>query len=259
MNLTLSAILIAVPFAAAGQTTESGQTPPAVAQPPAPGDRPVSFRRLPSNLLSDQRRIWSFPVTLAHGQGWLPTVAVLGTTAGLVALDPTESAYFRRASAFQGFNGKFTSNATLAGILATPVSLLAAGLIRKDPEMQHTALLAGEALADAEIVASVLKEGTGRLRPSAIPLKGNFSDSWFEGQALFQGSFPSGHVIGAFSIATVVSRRYGKQHRWVPYTAYGLAALVGFSRLSLSSHFLSDVFMGGALGYSIGRFGVLRQ
>jgi len=37
-----------------------------------------------------------------------------------------------------------------------------------------------------------------------------------------------------------------------------MAALVGFSRLSLSAHFLSDVFMGSALGYSISRFAVLR-
>jgi len=36
-------------------------------------------------------------------------------------------------------------------------------------------------------------------------------------------------------------------------------ALVGGSRLSLSAHFLSDVFVGGALGYSISRFTVLRQ
>jgi len=40
---------------------------------------------------------------------------------------------------------------------------------------------------------------------------------------------------------------------------YGMAALVGFSRLSLSAHFMSDVFMGGALGYTISRFTVLRQ
>ena len=73
-----------------------------------------------------------------------------------------------------------------------------------------------------------------------------------------RGSFPSGHTIAAFSVATVISRRYGN-HRWVPYVAYGMATLVGFSRLSLSSHYLSDVFMGGALGYSISRFSVLRQ
>jgi len=41
--------------------------------------------------------------------------------------------------------------------------------------------------------------------------------------------------------------------------AYGLAATVGFSRLTLSAHFLSDVFAGATFGYTIGRFSVLRQ
>ena len=68
----------------------------------------------------------------------------------------------------------------------------------------------------------------------------------------------SGHSIEAFAVATIIARRYGN-HRWVPYAAYGLASVVGFSRLTLNVHFLSDVFMGGALGYSISRFTVLRQ
>ena len=41
--------------------------------------------------------------------------------------------------------------------------------------------------------------------------------------------------------------------------SYGIAALVGFSRLTLSAHFVSDVFVGGALGYSVSRFAVLQQ
>ena len=127
--------------------------------------------------------------------------------------------------------------------------------------MQHTALLAGEAIADAELVTTVLKDTTRRVRPAGVSKNGNFSDTWFEsGGSTIRGSgsFPSGHTIAAFSAATVIARHYG-QHRWVPYVAYGAAALVGFSRLSLSAHFLSDVFMGGALGDSISRFAVLRQ
>jgi F0F1-type ATP synthase assembly protein I len=38
-----------------------------------------------------------------------------------------------------------------------------------------------------------------------------------------------------------------------------MAALVGFSRLTLSADFVSDVFVGGALGYSVSRFAVLQQ
>jgi len=126
--------------------------------------------------------------------------------------------------------------------------------------MERTALLAGEAVADAEIVTTALKDATKRVRPAGFPAQGNLYDSWFESRGSLlrgNGSFPSGHTIAAFSIATVIARRYGN-HRWVPYAAYGMAALIGFSRLSLSAHFLSDVFMGGALGYSISRFTVLR-
>jgi membrane-associated phospholipid phosphatase len=265
---------VATPYRAVGQTPEPGQIPPGsptTPPPPAPlaspasapdSDRPVSWKLLLPNLISDQKNIWTFPVRLAQGKNWIPTAAVLGTATGLAAVDPAEGAYFRQTSTFQGFNNIFTSNATAIGTIAAPVSLYAIGLLRKDSKMERTALLAGEAVADAEIVTSFLKNATRRVRPAGIAVNGNFWDSWYEsgGGPLLSGngSFPSGHTIAAFSVATVIARRYGNHH-WVPYAAYGLAALVGFSRLSLSSHFLSDVFMGGALGYSISRFTVLRQ
>lgn len=269
--------IIAIPSWASGQATEPTQTPPAgpptspasqtptpdsSSQPPAVVERPVSWKSLLPNIASDQERIWTFPARLMHGQDWIPAAAFLGTAAGLVALDPTEAGYFRHTSSFQGFNNIFTSNATMVGTIVAPVSLYAIGLIRKDSKLQRTALLAGEAVADAEIVTTVLKDATKRVRPAGFPVQGgNQYDSWFESRGSFvrgNGSFPSGHTIAAFSVATIVARRYGN-HRWVPYVAYGAAALVGFSRLSLSAHFLSDVFVGGALGYSISRFGVLRQ
>ena len=127
--------------------------------------------------------------------------------------------------------------------------------------MQKTGLLAAEAVANAEILTTVFKDVDRRLRPAAIPANGNFADTWFDSPGSWlrgRGSFPSGHAIAAFSVATVVARRY-RHPRWVPLVAYGLAGVVGFSRVSLSAHFVSDVFMGGVLGYSISRFAVLRQ
>ena len=268
MKLTLAFPVLlaslALPSAAPGQTTQPSDPPPAVspasAPPPAP-ERPVSWKLMLPNLISDQQHIWTFPARLAQGQDWIPTATVLGATAGLIALDPSEASYFRRTSAFHGFNNIFTGKATLSGIIAAPVSLYGVGLARKDSKMQATALLAGEAIADSELVTTVLKDITGRVRPAAIPAEGNFSDTWFDsGGRLWRGrgSFPSGHAVAAFSVATVVSRRY-RSHRWLPYAAYGAAAVAGFSRLTLSAHFLSDVFMGSALAYSIGRFTVLRE
>jgi membrane-associated phospholipid phosphatase len=267
---------LAIPFRVAAQSTEPDQAPPGnfpansppqtPVSPPTPPllttvDRPVSWKLLLPNLISDQKRIWSFPARLAHEQNWIPTAVVLGTTAGLIAFDPTEGSYFRRSSTFNGFNNIFSGNATAIGTAVAPVSLYAIGLIRKDSKMQRTALFAGEAVANSEILTTVLKDATKRVRPAGIQPGDNYSDSWFESSGSFlrgNGSFPSGHTIAAFSVATVVARRYGN-HKWIPYAAYGAAALVGFSRLSLSAHFFSDVFMGGALGYSISRFAVLRQ
>ena len=248
-----------------GGGTNSADT---TAQPGASVDTPadyagreVSWKKVIPNLASDQKNIWLFPVRAAKGRYLWPTLAVIGTTAALIALDPHDTPYFRKTTAFGDFNSVFSGNNTALGTVIAPAALYVSGLITKDKKMQTTALLAGEALANSEIVATVMKDIDRRLRPAAIsPNGGNFTDTWFKDTRYLRsnGSFPSGHTIAAFSLATVIARRY-KNHRWVPYVAYGSAALVGFSRVSLQSHYISDVFVGGALGYSIARFTVLRQ
>src|ERR1700693_5079861 len=224
---------------------------------PQPFERPISWTRLIPNVLDDQKQIWTFPVRAFKKRNIIPTLAILGVTAGLIAADTSDAPYFRRTTSFHGFNSVFTSNATAIGTGIAPASLYVAGLIRKDSHAQNTALLAGEAVADAEILTTVLKAVDRRVRPSDLPANSILGDTWFERKGT-SGGFPSGHAIAAFSVATVFSRRY-PHHRWVPYVAYGLAATVAFSRITLSAHFPSDVFMGAALGYTIARFSVLRQ
>src|SRR6516164_5228650 len=73
---------------------------PPVQQPSVAFDRPVSWRLLLPNLLSDQERIWTFPARLVNRQDWVPAASIVGTTAALWALDPTEASYFRRTSTF---------------------------------------------------------------------------------------------------------------------------------------------------------------
>lgn len=228
---------------------------------PSPADRDVSWKDLIPNILEDQQRIWSFPAQLAQGNDMLPAAAIAGVTAGLAwGVDPIEGRYFHNTTLYQSFNNIFTSNATSYGMIAVPTALYAAGFFRKDPRMKNTALLTGEAVADVEIVTEALKTATSRLRPSSVAPRGSFGDTWTEGSigSNSHASFPSGHTIVAFSIATVVARRY-PGHRWLPFLAYGLAGAVAFSRMSLSAHFAADVFAGAALGYSISRFDVLRQ
>jgi membrane-associated phospholipid phosphatase len=224
-------------------------------------DRDVSFKKLVPNILQDQKHIWSLPIRLAQGHDWIPTGATLAIGTGLVVgADPSTAHYFRKTTAFNGFNSVFSSTGTTVATLATPAVLYATGWARKDSKMTSTALFAAEALADSAIVTEVFKPAIGRVRPSALPQDGNFRDTWGEGGGRFSSahnSFPSGHSISAFSVATVVSRRYGN-HRWVPWVAYGAATAIGVSRITQSAHYVSDVFFGGVMGYSIARFSVLR-
>lgn len=271
--LVIAASALAIPNRAPAQTPVPDQSSPATPSPseasetsgsPASSpeqnyERPVSWKLLFHNWVDDQKQIWSFPARLAQGQDLVPTAAVLGTTAGLFFVDPIEAGYFRNTKTFDEFKYIVNGNAAAIGMGLTAASMYAIGRFRKDSKMQHTALLAGEAMADTAMVQTVLKDITMRVRPIRYPESGWFATSssptaYIRGN----GSFPSGHSIEAFSIATIIARRYGN-HRWVPFAAYGLASLVGFSRLTLNVHFLSDVFMGGALGYSISRFTVLRQ
>ncbi|HLW55154.1 MAG TPA: phosphatase PAP2 family protein [Candidatus Angelobacter sp.] len=225
-----------------------------------PSQREVSWRSLPKDFLHDQKDIWLFPVQLAKGRHWLPTLSITGATAGLIVADPHVMPYFRsHAGNLDDVNDVFDSSITIAAVVAVPASLMMAGYAGHDPYAVSTSLLAGEAYADSAVVDLVVKAITRRQRPTDIPPGGNFHNTFFAGgKSPFKGSsFPSGHAAGAFSVATVVATRYHK-HRWVPWVMYGFATAVSFSRVTTMAHFPSDVFLGAALGYTITRYEVLR-
>ncbi len=192
----------------------------------------------------------------------IPTAGFVLATAGLVALDPHDDPYFRRTQTFNQFNGALSGTNTIVGMGVLPMSAYALGLAHRDSYTQETVQLAAEALLDAEIPALIARDVSRRLRPQDIPPNGDFSDTWFRRNKgpfyLGPGGFPSGHTIAAFAIATVFTERY-RQHRWVPWAAYGLASLVGFSRITLQAHFPSDVFAGAVLGYTVSHYIVLRR
>jgi membrane-associated phospholipid phosphatase len=64
-------------------------------------------------------------------------------------------------------------------------------------------------------------------------------------------SMPSGHTARAFAVASVVAHEFDRWYVEVP--AYATAASVGLERVRSGDHWLSDVVVGGTLGYLIGR------
>ena len=107
--------------------------------------------------------------------------------------------------------------------------------------------LAGLAGTIAVLLGSVLsgaiKEMVGRLRPP-------FADPSFIAatSAPDTPSFPSGHTTTAFAAAAAVGVFYPR----LRLPLYGLAALVGLSRIYLGVHFGLDVLAGAVLGVAIG-------
>jgi len=223
--------------------------------------REATLRKLPGNFLQDQKNMWLFPLKLGEGRHWLPATLIVGGTAGLIAADPQTMPHFRQTTAFSGFNRVFGGTSSAGIIAAVPATFYVASLIRKNSYDQSSALLAGEAVADDLVLMVVMKSITRRQRPDEIAVNGNYSDTFFQSHQSVFGkgtSFPSGHAMMSFSVATVFARRY-RRHRWIPFVAYGLASVISFSRVTTGAHFPSDVFLGAALGYAIARFDVVRQ
>src|SRR6202045_3530570 len=225
-----------------------------------PGDdREVSLRKLPMNFLHDQKDMWLFPLELGKGRHWLPALFITGGTAVFIATDPQTMPHFRQTTDFHGFNQVFSTTGTGAAIAVVPAVFYGVSLVRHDSYDQGSALFAGEAVADDVVLMVVMKAIARRQRPTELPVAGPYNDTLFPSNASFFGkgtSFPSGHALMAFCVATVFARRY-REHRWVPYLAYAAASAIAFSRVPTGAHFPSDVFVGSALGFVIARYDVL--
>jgi undecaprenyl-diphosphatase len=122
------------------------------------------------------------------------------------------------------------------------VTLLAVGILWRRRERTDGVFVA-LAFLGAQVLSNGMKLGFQRERPFfADPLA---TESTY--------SFPSGHALVSLavygSIALVLARRLRPAAGLVVLgVAVGLVAAIGFSRLYLGVHFLSDVFAGYAAG-----------
>jgi membrane-associated phospholipid phosphatase len=139
------------------------------------------------------------------------------------------------------------SDATLLSLAGLPTLMYGWSQFRYAPRAHETALLSGEAAANAYAVSEVLKLVTRRERPTLDGARGNFASS-----AVLDGSFPSNHAAVAWSIASVIGSAYPG---WLTrLSVYSVATGVSVSRITAKDHFPSDVLVGSAAGWLIGRY-----
>jgi membrane-associated phospholipid phosphatase len=208
---------------------------------PVPEGGNTLGRSFLKNLIADQRTIWTSPAHLRWADAtWL--FPLTAATAGFLATDravppalPSNPATLNHFTSISSY-GVYTLVGAGAGLYAW-------GRFTHDDHERETGFLAGEAAIDSLAADTALKYAFGRERP-------------YEGAGLgrfYQGgtSFPSDHSALAWSIASVIAHEYPGPLTEI--AAYGLATGVSASRVLGKQHFPSDVVVGAAVGWLIGR------
>lgn len=96
-------------------------------------------------------------------------------------------------------------------------------------------------------VTQIIKFGSGRSRPYTN--EGSFTFHPFSKFSNDNWSLPSGHTSVAFSLSTILSKN--SKSDFVKYAVYIPSLVTAFSRIYQDKHWLSDTFLGAAVGYFI--------
>lgn len=239
----LFALILVFSINALAQTSDAKDQAKPEATP-----KPSLEKKFLVNILDDQRAIWTSPFRL-HGSEakWLAPLGL--STVALIATD-------RRTSEELVEHGDNRSRlrisrdiSRLGSVYSTgglAAFLYLSGRVTHNARLRETGLLGAEALIDSSIVVDALKTASQRQRPPTDHSSGEFFDGG--------SSFPSGHAISAWSLATVIAQEYGHHRPLVQVAAYGAATAVSLARYTGRNHFLSDVLVGGAMGYATGRY-----
>ena len=192
------------------------------------------------HLAEDQRQFWSSPFKLrrpAESEALLPFG---GLTAILMAGDRSLE---RQVSTSGQRRSQSISNYATFSLVAGAASAYALGRLTHNEHLRETGVLSGEAIVNDILITSALRRALGRERP----FDGDGKGAFFRGGT----SFPSQHAAIAWSVASIVAHEYPGP--LTKFLAYGLASSVTVTRVSGKQHFASDVFVGSALGWYLGR------
>lgn len=248
----LATLCALCPFRACGQDAAPAPDPGRVS--PDPGPWVPSFRTMGQDAVD----IATAPFELSPSQQLL-TLGAIGLVASTAAA--VDEPAYRYTSVRSGTVSNITS--PLAGpgrwydrvgpdrmALSTAGLLAASGVVLQRRSFTRTSVRVVEALVYTKLVTGLAKSAVNRSRPFAASGAltadpGEFSSKHEE------LSMPSGHTARAFAVASVLAHQSGRWYVSVP--AYGMAASVAAERVRSGDHWLTDVMVGGALGYFIGR------
>ena len=232
------------------------QAATATTQQTEDGKKPTLWRE----LWQDEKEIWSSPFHL-KGKQFLTLGVVLAAT-GLAITQDEEIAegvikFHDRHHWVHVASKNFTQLGGYGAMVISGLFLLD-GLLVKDSKARDTGLMGLEAMLHSSVVAQFSKFLTGRQRPYEEDGRDIWHGFWginkYIGTSRVNNftSFFSNHTAASFSLATVIAEQY-REHRWVPWVCYTLAGLEGITRMVEYKHWFSDVLIGAAVGFAIGK------
>ncbi len=168
----------------------------------------------------------------------------LGATGVLIAND--ESVLYAIPVQWHSTNREI-SNGALYGTAAVAGGIYLTGLFTSNEHSQEAGIRTAEATIDSVILYGAMKAIFQRQRPYTGTGEGKFfAGNWTN------GSFPSGHAMFTWTIASTIAHQYHS----IPLDIlmYGMASTVTTTRVLAGQHFPSDVFVGSVLGYLVGDY-----
>jgi len=205
------------------------------------------------SYLEVSKRVVTAPARWNKNQ-WITAGSVIAGGIVLYTFDDEIRTFFQNNHSNTGdFASKYVFEPLGSGLY--PAVLIGSyylyGLTAKNIKSRQIALGATQAFVISGISVQILKHLTHRHRPyQDIPANSRKWEGPFKG--FEYTSFPSGHTIAAFSLASFFSSVY-KEKMWVSILSYSLAAGVAMQRIYDDKHWASDVFIGAALGFAIGK------
>jgi membrane-associated phospholipid phosphatase len=204
---------------------------------------------MPGFVLVDQKRIWTTPFrTSRKDLKWW--IIFTGATGGLIAADQHIEKAIPKSSTLTHLGNSVSYLGTPYTLIPIAATFYLTGSAGGNERFREAGLLSFETLIDVTVVQLALKSVFDRQRPNEGQGEGHF---WSSNNARYNSSFPSGHAIQTFALASVFAHEY--PHKvWVNVLVYSYAAAVVGARLAAHQHFPGDVVAGGAIGWFVGDY-----
>ncbi len=238
--------LVAACICAQARAQSPAQLPDAPTPAPAPAPDALTLRNAPRNFLHDQAGIWTSPFHASEGELVMGLFFI--ASAGALGSEDTNIMQHHFLNLSTASHASTASTGMVGVLGAVPVAYYGFGRLRHNTDQETTGYLAGEAMADSLAVNEVFKISSRRERPNVDNARGQF----FQPGVGWNSSFASSHSVLAWSSATVLASR--SNHFLYKVALYGMASGVAAARVVGRDHFPSDVYVGSAVGWLIGRY-----